>query len=160
MKRSLIITTFIVTFLGVFIYNAFNQVTPEEIENAPDWLPLEEAMSKAEIDGRLLVIDIFEVGCQFCRAMNRDVYPAPSTRAVIDRDFHPVKINGNSENLITFMGEEMSEQAFANKMGLTAFPFTVIMDAEGNVIDRRRGYLGVTELTRMMRSAREKVAES
>lgn len=158
MKRSLIITAFIVAFLGVFIYNAFNQVTPMEIENAPDWLSIEEAMDKAQDDGRLLVIDIFEVGCQFCRAMNREVYPAPSTRAVIDRDFHAVKINGNSDNKITFMGEEMTEASFANKMGLTAFPFTVIMDAEGNVIDRRRGYLGVTELTRMMRSAREKVA--
>jgi len=159
MKRSLIITTFVVAFLGIFLFFAFSQVTPEEIENAPDWLSIEEAMEKAQDDGRLLVIDIFEVGCQFCRAMNREVYPAPSTRAVIDRDFHPVKINGNSDNMITFMGEEMTESQFANSLGLTAFPFTVIMDAEGTVIDRRRGYLGVSEITRFMRNAREKVAE-
>jgi len=159
MKRPLIITAFIVAFLGVFIYNAFNQVTPKEIENAPDWISIEEAMSKAQEDGRLILVDVFEVGCQFCRAMNRDVYPAPSTRAVIDRDFHPVKINGNSENKITFLGEEMTEQEFANKMGLTAFPFTVILDHEGNVINSRRGYMGVQDITRFMRNAREEVTE-
>jgi thioredoxin-related protein len=159
MKRSLIITFFIAAFLGVFLYYSFTQITPQEIENAPDWLTIEEALEKAEEDGRLIVIDIFEVGCQFCRAMNRDVYPAPSTRAVIDRDFHPVKINGNSDDKITFLGEEMSEKEFANRMGLTAFPFTVIIDSRGNVIDSRRGYLGVAEITRFMRNAREKVTE-
>ena len=156
MKRPLIITGIIVLFLGIFMYNAFVQVTPQEIENAPDWVPIEEAMELAASDDRLILIDIFEVGCQFCRAMNRDVYPAPSTRSVLDRAFYPVKINGNSDNLITFMGEEMTESDFANKMGLTAFPFTVIMDAEGNVIDRRRGYMDVQALTRFMRNAIEK----
>lgn len=159
MKRPLIITAVIALFLGIFIYNAFNQVTPKEIENAPNWVPLQSALDMASVDDRLIIIDIFEVGCQFCRAMNRDVYPAPSTRAVIDRDFHPVKVNGNSDNLITFLGEEMTEQKFASKMGVTAFPFTVIMDYEGNVIDRRRGYMDVQGLTRFMRNAREKVAQ-
>jgi len=159
MKRSILITLLIASFLGIFLYNAFEEVTPEEIDNAPDWLPIEEAMEMAQNDGRLLIIDIYEVGCQFCRAMNKDVYPAPSTRAVIDRDFHPVKINGNSEETITFMDEQMTQQAFANKLGLTAFPFTVIMDSEGNVIDSRRGYMGVQDLTQFMRNAREQVVE-
>jgi len=159
MKRPLIITGLIAAFLGVFLYNALNEVTPQDIQNAPDWLPIDEAMTKAEQDGRLTIIDIYEVGCQFCRAMNRDVYPAPSTRAVIDRDFYPVKINGNSEESIIFMGEEITQQAFANSLGLTAFPFTVVMDHNGNVINSRRGYMGVQDLTQFMRNAREQVVE-
>lgn len=156
MKRPLIITGIIVAFLGVYLYNAMKEVTPQEIKNAPNWLPIEEAMTKAEQDGRLIIIDIYEVGCQFCRAMNRDVYPAPSTRAVIDRDFHPVKINGNSEETITFMGEEITQQAFANSLGLTAFPFTVVLDHQGNIINSRRGYMGVQDLTQFMRNAHDK----
>lgn len=158
MKRPLIITGIIVAFLGLFLYNALKEVTPQEIQNAPDWLPIAEAMTKAEQNNRLIIIDIYEVGCQFCRAMNRDVYPAPSTRAVIDRDFYPVKINGNSEETITFMGEEVTQQSFANNLGLTAFPFTVVMDHNGNVINSRRGYMGVQDLTRFMRNARDKAS--
>lgn len=153
MKRPLVITGFIVAFLGVFLYNALNEVTPKEIENAPEWMPLDAAMTKAEKDGRLILIDIYEVGCQFCRAMNREVYPSPSTRAVIDRDFYPVKINGNSEETIIFKGEEITQQAFANSLGLTAFPFTVVMDHEGNVINSRRGYMGVQDLNGFLREA-------
>lgn len=157
MKRPLIITGIVALFLGVYLYNAFDEVTPKEIENAPDWLTIEEAMELAQDDNRLVLIDIYEVGCQFCRAMNKNVYPAPSTRAVLDRGFHPVKINGNSEDVITFLGEEMTEQEFGAMMGVTAFPFTVVMGAEGNVIDKRRGYMGVQDLTRFLRNA---IAES
>ena len=160
MKRPLIITGIIVLFIGIFAYNAMDTITPKEIENAPDWMELDEAITLAESDDKLVLIDIFEVGCQFCREMNREVYPAPSTRAVIDRDFHPVKVNGNSDNLITFMGEEMTEQEFANKMGLSAFPFTVILDKEGNIIDKRRGFMDVRGLTQFMRNAKEKVTQS
>lgn len=160
MKRPLIITAFVIFFLAVFAYFAFDAVTPKEIENAPDWLNIETAMNSASEDEKLVIIDIFEVGCQYCRAMSRDVYPAPSTRAVIDRDFHPVKINGNSDNLINFLGEEMTEKEFADSLGLTAFPFTVIMDHEGNVIDQRRGFMDVPGLTQFMRNAREKVAQN
>ena len=160
MKRPLIITGVIVLFIGIFAYNAMDTITPKENENAPDWMELDEAITLAESDEKLILIDIFEVGCQFCRAMNREVYPAPSTRAVIDRDFHPVKINGNSDNMTTFLGEEMKESEFAQKMGVTAYPFTVIMDAEGNVIDQRRGYMDVAGLTNFMRNAKEKVTQS
>lgn len=152
MKRPLIITALVAAFLGIFLYNAFNEVTPKEVENAPEWVPIEEAMEKAKEDGRLVLIDIYEVGCQFCRAMNREVYPSQSTRAVIDRDFYPVKINGNSEEQITFLGEEMTQQSFANSLGLTAFPFTVVMDHEGNVINSRRGYMGVQDLNGFLRN--------
>lgn len=153
MKRPIIISLLVVGFLGIFLYNAFNEVTPKEIENAPEWVPIEQAMQKAKEDNRLILLDIYEIGCQFCRAMNREVYPSPSTRAVIDRDFYPVKINGNSEETITFMGEEITQQAFANNLGLTAFPFTVVMDHEGNVISTRRGYMGVQDLNGFLRNA-------
>jgi len=106
------------------------------------------------------MIDIFEVGCQFCRAMEREVYPSPSVRAVLDRDFVPVKINGHSENMITYNGEQMTEQQFASKMGVTAYPFTVIMDSEGNVIDSRRGYMNIVNFSSFLRSTAEKKAQT
>ncbi|MDX1592372.1 MAG: hypothetical protein R3283_10435, partial [Balneolaceae bacterium] len=85
--------------------------------------------------------------------MSREVYPSPTIRAILDRDFVSVKINGNSESLITYRGEEMTEKEFAALMGVTAFPFTVILDNEGNVIDRRRGYMDTQGLSRFLKDA-------
>lgn len=153
MKRKLIIVSLLTVFIGIFAFYAFRQIQPEDIENAPDWLSLEEAMNIAKSEERLLMIDIYEVGCQFCKAMDREVYPSPSVRAVLDRDYVPVKINGHSENMLVFNGREMMEKDFAVQMGVTAYPFTVLMDAGGNVIDRRRGYQDVVSFSRFLRNA-------
>lgn len=131
-----------------------------EIENEPDWLTLPEAMEKASSDERLVFVDIYEVGCQWCRKMTREVFPSPTVRAVLDRDFHPVKLNGNSSSTITFNGREMSEQDFASMMGVTAFPFSVVLDPEGNVVDRRRGYMDIQGFARFLRNAVDKKTET
>lgn len=153
MSRKVLIGIFIAAFLAVFAYYSFNQVIPKEIENEPDWQPLNIAIDQASNGEKYILVDIFEVGCQWCRKMSREVYPSPTIRAILDRDFVSVKINGNSESLITYQGREMTEKEFASIMGVTAFPFTVILDNEGNIVDRRRGYMDTQSLSRFLKDA-------
>jgi len=160
MNRKIIIGSVIALFIFIFAYYSFNQILPQEIENAPEWMSMEQAMTQASLDDRLVMVDIYEVGCQFCRKMDRETYPSPSVRSVLDRAYHPVKINGNSEAMMNFLGEEIAERDFAARMGVTAFPFTVIMDSDGNIVDRRRGYQDVVGFTRFLNSAVEKSRES
>lgn len=160
MSRKYIIGLSIFFFISVFAYFSFSQIKPIEVENEPDWLTLPEAMQQASADERLIFVDIYEVGCQWCRKMTREVFPSPTVRAVLDRDFYPVKLNGNSSNRITFKGQEMSEQEFASMMGVTAFPFSVVLDSDGNVIDRRRGYMDIQGFARFLRNAVDKKTET
>lgn len=153
MSRKAIIGVFIASFIAVYAYYSFIQVIPKEIENEPDWQPLNTAIDQATNGEKYILVDIYEVGCQWCRKMSREVYPSPTIRAILDRDFVSVKINGNSESLITYRGEEMTEKEFASRMGVTAFPFTVILDNAGNVIERRRGYMDTQSLSRFLRDA-------
>lgn len=152
MNRKLIIGVAIASFIGLFLYVSLSQITPEEIENAPDWLTMETAVELASEsdEGKLILVDIFEVGCVYCRQMEREVYPSPSIRTLLDRSFYPVKVNGNSETPIVYKGETMTQQQFAALMGVSAFPYTVVLDQEGNVVDRRRGYMGVSDLSRFL----------
>lgn len=153
MSRKVLIGIFIAAFLAVFAYYSFNQVIPREIENEPDWQPLNIAIDQASNGEKYILVDIFEVGCQWCRKMSREVYPSPTIRAILDRDFLSVKINGNSESLITYRGQEMTQREFSALMGVTAFPFTVILDNEGNIVDRRRGYMDTQSLSRFLKDA-------
>lgn len=159
MNRKLVIGLGALIFFAIFVYFAVQQIQPEEIENAPEWVSLQEALERASAEDRLVMIDIYEVGCKFCRAMDREIYPSPSVRSVLDREYVPVKINGHSEAMLNFLGEEMSEKDFALRMGVTAYPFTVLMDANGNVIDSRRGYQDIVTFTRYLRGAVEEVAK-
>lgn len=162
MNRKVIIGAIVAGFIGLYLYFSFSQITPQEIENAPDWLTMEAAMEMAASseEERLILVDIYEIGCVYCRQMEREVYPSPSIRTLLDRSFYPVKVNGNSDNPITYKGEAMTQQQFAGIMGVSAFPFTVVLDAEGNVVDRRRGYMGISDLSRFLNNIlREREAE-
>lgn len=156
MNRKVIIGLLVAIFIGTYAYYSFHQITPNDIENAPEWMPLDAAQTQASAEDKLIMIDIYEVGCQYCRAMENEVYPSPSVRAILDRDFYPVKVNGHSENMLTYNGEQMTEQQFAAEMGVTAYPFTVIMDSKGNVIESRRGYMNIVNFSRFLRSTVEK----
>ncbi|MGF1669390.1 MAG: thioredoxin family protein [Balneolaceae bacterium] len=157
MKRSWIIGLFIISFLGVFLYNAFHEVKPRDIENAPEWADLEVALSEASATGRYVLVDIYEAGCQFCKAMDREVYPAPAVRNVLDQKFTVAKINGHSDDLVNFLGETMTQKEFAARMGATAYPFIVVLDSEGNVVNTRRGYLDIVSFTRFLNNSIEGV---
>ncbi len=155
MNRKIIVGIFIASFIAAFAYKSFQEVQPKEIENAPDWMPLQAAQTQAVDDNKLIVVDIYEVGCQYCRAMHEEIYPSPTIRTILDRDFYPVQINGHSENTVVYQGEEITEAEFASRMGVTAYPFTVILDGEGNVLDSRRGYMDVVSFSRFLKGSVE-----
>lgn len=162
MGRTVFFGALVTAFILVFLYFSFNQITPSEIENAPDWMPLETALEQATSPAseKLVLVDVYEVGCRFCRRMEREVYPSESIRTLIDRSFHPVKVNGNSDGEIRFLGQTMTEREFASQMGVTAFPFTLVLDSDGNVVSSRRGYMGVSDLSRFLNDALDEVQES
>lgn len=155
MNRKTVILLAVAIFIGIFSWYSFDQITPEEIENEPDWVPLQMAQERAGEDNRLIVVDIYEIGCKFCRAMHREIYPAPTIRTIIDRDFHPVQVDGNSDDPIVYNGEQITAKEFAQRMGVTAYPFTVILDAEGNILDRNRGYMDVVTFSRFLKESVE-----
>jgi len=150
MNKKIIISGIVILFLGIFIFNALSEVKPEKIENAPDWRTVTTAVDEAKSNDKLLLVDVYEVGCKYCRAMEREVYPDSTVRAVLDAGFIPVKLNGNGEDIIEFKGEQMTEAAFAKKYNVRAFPTTLILDADGKMLKKFTGYMNVDELRRFM----------
>jgi len=150
MNKKIIISGIVILFLGVFIFNALSEVKPEKIENAPDWRTVTTAVDEAKSNDKLLLVDVYEVGCKYCRAMEREVYPDSTVRAVLDAGFVPVKLNGNGEGIIQFKGEQMTEAEFAKKYNVRAFPTTLILNADGEMLKKFTGYMNVDELRRFM----------
>jgi len=125
-------------------------VKPKEVNNAPNWVSIEDAFEQAASSEKLIMVDVFEVGCKYCRAMEREVYPDTTVRVVLDEGYIPVKVDGNSEKLITVNGEKITEQEFAQKNGAFVFPTVLILNAEGELLRKRTGYMGVDDLRRFL----------
>lgn len=132
------------------MYHSLQETKPIEIENSPDWVSLEEAQVQSASTGKLIMVDVFEIGCKYCRAMEREVYPDSTVRLVIDQGYIPVKLDGNSEEPITINGEQMSSREFAQSKGAFVFPTVLILDSQGELIKKRTGYMGIDELRQFL----------
>lgn len=150
MSKKVIITGIIAVFVGIYLFTALKNTAPMEIENAPEWRTLGQAQAEAVSEDKLILVDVFEVGCKYCRGMERDVYPDSTVRAVLDAGYIPVKVDGNSEELITFNGEQVVSREWAQSNGVFVFPGTLILDAEGNLLKQRTGYMNVDELRQFL----------
>lgn len=150
MNKRIIIGIGITVFVGIFLYSSLNSVKPQVIENAPNWVALEAAQKEALEKDKLIMLDVYEVGCKYCRAMEREVYPDTTVRVVLDQGYIPVKLDGNSEELITFNGKEMQAKEFAQSKGAYAFPTVIVLTADGNVVKKRTGFMNVDELRQFL----------
>lgn len=150
MKKKFIIVPVVLAFLGIFLYSSFKSVKPQEVNNAPNWVKIEDAFEQAASSEKLIMVDVYEVGCKYCRAMEREVYPDTTVRIVLDEGYIPVKVNGNSEEWITINGEKVTEQAFAQSNGAFVFPTVLILNSKGELLKKRTGYMGVDELRRFL----------
>lgn len=150
MKKKYFFIGLVAVFLAIYVAQSFSTVNPEANLNAPEWIPIEEARLIAEESNKLIFVDVYEIGCVYCRAMDREVFPDSTVRAVLDAGYIPVRIDGNSEEIITFNGEQMPARDFVQSKGAYVFPTSLILDAEGNVVKKAEGYLGIDQFRKFL----------
>jgi thioredoxin-related protein len=150
MSKKSIVAIVLGAFLGIFVYKALQHTAPVQIENAPQWRALDKGLEEASKKDKLVLVDVYEDGCKYCRAMEREVYPDSTVRAVLDAGYIPVKINGNADEPITWKGESVSSRSWAQQQGVFVFPGTLILDAQGNLLKRRTGFMNADELRQFM----------
>ena len=150
MSKKAIILVIIAVFITIYFISAMKNTAPVEVVNAPNWMAIATAQEEAREQEKLILVDVFEVGCKYCRAMEREIYPDSTVRAVLDAGYIPAKVNGNSEELISFNGKEIVSKQWAQEYGVFVFPGTLIIDADGNLLKSRTGYMNVDELRQFL----------
>jgi len=155
MNRKLITGSLIVLLIGTISFYSYQEMKPEKIENEPNWISLNEAIDKASEEEKLIFIDVYEENCQWCQKLKREVYPDPAIRSLLDRNFYTVKIDGNSDDRVHFKGKFITQVEFSAILGVTAYPYLVIMNPEGEVVDHHLGYTDVQGLSRFLKTDSE-----
>ncbi len=118
--------------------------------NEIDWITLEEAQQNAAEDGKKILVNVYTDWCEFCKKLDSDVYPDTTVRMNMDSFYHSVRINGESEDLISFNGESMSKIDFARELGVRSYPTILFIDSEGELILQINGYMPVNDFQNML----------
>jgi len=104
-------------------------------------ISLEEALNRASEENKKILIDAYASWCPYCQRMHSDVYTNDEVLNAISDHFLWVKINVESENMVTYMGSQFTEAEFARALENKNVPTTFFMNDEGAIIGVQPGYI-------------------
>lgn len=131
-------------FLLVALYSAHTvaQEAPKEEKKDPIiWYSLGEAQKLAKENNKKVLIFGQASWCPYCRQMEREVYPVADVVDIINKYFYAVMIDTESQEKLTFNGEEFTEQQFAAALRLYSLPTHFFVRSDGQVIAGQPGAL-------------------
>jgi len=116
-----------------------------------EWLKMELAQEYASNDGKNIMVFIEAEWCGICRQMERNVFPDSAVQRLIKEKYHPVTIDLDSRETITFNEEEMTEREFARTMNVSATPTILFINPQGEVVAHQIGYNPVDRFEALLR---------
>jgi len=104
-----------------------------------------EAAELARTQGKLIVADVYTDWCGWCRKMDANVYRDP---AVVAMSHQQIFIKVNAE-------DGGQGQNFARQMRVKGYPTTIVLDANGRVLNVAEGYISsAREFSQLIQEAR------
>ncbi|TVR28064.1 MAG: DUF255 domain-containing protein [Balneolaceae bacterium] len=125
--------------LLAFLVVTCNSATGQQTETEP--VSLEEALKLAPETGKKILVDVYAEWCPYCQRMHSDVYKNEEVVDAISNHFIWVKINVESENMVNYLGNEMTEAQFARALDNESIPTTYFLNHEGSILGLQPGYI-------------------
>lgn len=115
-----------------------------------NWISLSEAQEKAAEDDKKVMIFAEAEWCGYCQKMYEEVFPEESVQDSLHKYFHPVRIDIESDNKVTFNGEGFTERELSRKFRATRTPTTIFVSSEGDIIGAQPGFLPADIFDKLM----------
>ncbi len=106
-----------------------------------DVYALDEAIELAQSNDKKVLINVYADWCPYCERMHKNTYTDETVIAAIDDNFYLVMINIESENLVNYLGNEMTEIEFAQSLNSNSLPTTFFMNRDGALLGMQPGLL-------------------
>lgn len=114
------------------------------------WMPLEEAMQLSANEQKYVLIDVYTEWCGFCRRMIAETYADSRVHDALDSFFLPVRLNAESNEEITFLGNTYTKSELALQLGVRSYPTTIFLNAEGEPVAAQPGFVEPSRFHHML----------
>ncbi|WKN43619.1 thioredoxin family protein [Tunicatimonas pelagia] len=129
-KRFLSITLGVITFLSLASVASFTTISEGEPAklNKINWLTIEEVQTLSEKEPRKVIMDVYTDWCGWCKKMDKTTFSDEKVAAYVNENFYAVKLKADSNDKVTFKGQEFSKGELARALRVTGYPTVVFFD--------------------------------
>lgn len=118
----------------------------------PAWRSWDDGLKEAARLRRPVLVDVYTDWCGWCKRMDRDVYARADVQDVLARRYVLVKLNAESQARVRWEGREMTSRALAARLGVTGYPNTTFLDADGRKLGGVPGYVPAPRFLELLRT--------
>lgn len=122
-----------------------------QTKGALEWLTFEQAMEKAKLENRKVLVDVYTDWCGWCKKMDKEVYADPGVVEVLSQYFVVAKLNAESSKDITYKGTKLTERRFAAGAGVSGYPSTIFFESDSKPITLLPGFVPAPRFITILR---------
>ncbi|MBN1423637.1 thioredoxin family protein [Candidatus Fermentibacteria bacterium] len=121
-----------------------------------EWLPFDDALERAVVEGKPLLIDFFTDWCHWCKVMDTKTFGDPEVAKVLAGDFVLCRIQAeDAKASLRYRDTTYTNVQFTQAMGIRGFPSIAFFDKEGSPITVVPGYIEAPTFLYMLSYVRD-----
>jgi thioredoxin-related protein len=150
-SKNRLMKKLILVILAVFLLSCERSIQAQDtpLDNL-NWQEMERALELASEHDKLILIDVFAQWCPYCQRMQSEVYPSDEVEEVVNKYFIPVRIDTESDEALSYHGNDFTQAEFAVALQYRSVPTTYFMNANGEVLGQQPGFLPVDVFTQLL----------
>jgi len=131
---------------SIFAQKEKDKANPNPKEKIVDttqitWLPYDEGIAKARENGKKILVNFTTSWCGYCKKMNREVFSSPDAIKLINNNFIPIKVDGDSQNELNIDGYKITERSLTKaEYKVTGYPTYWLLTSETERLAPIKGY--------------------
>lgn len=114
--------------LGLSLSSFTSAVDSNNEPNKINWLTIEEAQALSEENPKKVIMDVYTDWCGWCKKMDKTTFADEKVVEYVNDNFYAVKLKADSNDKVTFKGQEFSKGELARALRVTGYPTIVFFD--------------------------------
>jgi thioredoxin-related protein len=121
------------------------------------WLSYDEGLAKAKKEGKHLFIDFTAKWCGYCKKMDGSTFIDTGIVNMLNNDFVPVKVDGDSERELNVEGYKVTEKNLSRQeYKVRGFPTFWFLESDGTKLGAVQGYQPAQNLLATLQYVKDK----
>ncbi len=114
---------------------------PAEKQEGIQWTSYDKGLERAKAEEKHVFIDFTTSWCGWCKKMERETFSRPEVIEMMNENFIPVKVDGDSRNELNVDGFKITERNLTKReFGVRGYPTFWFLKPDGSKLGSLSGY--------------------